>query len=603
MLRLDVAYMCAASDSIRILYIDNEPDSTGSDTTFLKRGDNRFTTETAASACGGLELLSEREFDCIISDYDPPQIDGIEFLETVREDYPFLPFIFFTGNGSEKVASEAISAGVTDYLRKRSGTDQCTVLRNHILNAVESHRSQQARTERNHKLRKYERMVNTMQEAACIYDANGHFEIVNEYLADWYGTTREEIEGRQSNLISHIRQQAEPDQYEELLAGNREEIHGELADEFPEHGHAILEYRLTPLIVNGSIKGAVGVARDITEHRERERELTQYKKIVETIDDGVYVVDEEDRFVMANDAYAEMFGYDRAELLGAPVSRIVDQSVAEQAQQLEAAMRRGTVDTPTIEAELPPSEGTRHYLEAKFALLPAPGNHEYRVGVVRDISERKEGEQELQRQNERLNEFASVVSHDLRNPLQLADGRLELARAECDSEHLEHVSRALGRMSTLIEELLTLARGGETVTDLERVDLAAIAEESWATVETAGATLAITTDQTIEADESRLKQVFENLVGNAIEHGDEDVTVTVGSLDNGFYIEDDGPGITEDTRDNVFDAGFSTTEAGTGFGLRIVHQVVENHGWEVAVTDSSEGGARFEITGVEFITE
>lgn len=158
-------------------------------------------------------------------------------------------------------------------------------------------------------------------------------------------------------------------------------------------------------------------------------------------------------------------------------------------------------------------------------------------------------------------------------------------------------------MNTLIEDLLTLARGDETVTDLERVDLAAIAEESWATVKTAGATLAITTDRTIEADESRLKQIFENLVGNVIEHGGEDVTVTVGSLDDGFYIEDDGPGIAEDARDNVFDAGFSTTEAGTEFGLRIVEQVVEDHGWEVAVADSSEGGARFEITGVEFIIE
>jgi signal transduction histidine kinase len=103
---------------------------------------------------------------------------------------------------------------------------------------------------------------------------------------------------------------------------------------------------------------------------------------------------------------------------------------------------------------------------------------------------------------------------------------------------------------------------------------------------------------TIEADDDRLQQLLENLLSNAIEHGGPGATVTVGRLDDGFYVEDDGPGIPWDDRGEVFTAGYTTAEEGTGLGLRIVKQVADAHVWDISVTDGSAGGARFEITGV-----
>jgi signal transduction histidine kinase len=95
--------------------------------------------------------------------------------------------------------------------------------------------------------------------------------------------------------------------------------------------------------------------------------------------------------------------------------------------------------------------------------------------------------------------------------------------------------------------------------------------------------------------------VLENLFRNAIEHGRSDVTIRVGTLsdETGFYVEDDGPGIPSDTRDEVFEQGYSTADDGTGFGLSIVREIAEAHGWEISATDSAEGGARFEIRGVD----
>lgn len=211
---------------------------------------------------------------------------------------------------------------------------------------------------------------------------------------------------------------------------------------------------------------------------------------------------------------------------------------------------------------------------------------------------RVEQRQQLETKNERLDEFASVLSHDLRNPLNVAEGRLELAQGEIDSEHFAPIERSHTRMRSLIESLLALARKGNDIGEFESVDIDSFAEKCWRNVDTKQATLETTTDQTIQADPDQLKQLLENLVRNAVEHGDRDVTITIGALDDGFFVEDDGPGIPPDDRDGVFDLGYSTADDGTGFGLAIVRRIAQAHRWEITVTDGADGGARFEITGV-----
>ena len=219
---------------------------------------------------------------------------------------------------------------------------------------------------------------------------------------------------------------------------------------------------------------------------------------------------------------------------------------------------------------------------------------------------RIERERELKRKNERLEQFTSFVSHDLKNPLNVADLRLELAMEDCDSEHLRDVAVALDRMETLTDDLLTLAKAGQHVDDVESIHLATLARTCWQTVQTADADLVVDADLTVLADRTRLKQLLENLIRNAVEHGtsdaeegESDVTVTIGALAGGFCVSDNGRGIPEADRDSIFEHGYSTADGGTGFGLAIVADIVEAHDWSIMVTDSDAGGARFEITGVE----
>lgn len=204
----------------------------------------------------------------------------------------------------------------------------------------------------------------------------------------------------------------------------------------------------------------------------------------------------------------------------------------------------------------------------------------------------------LERQNERLEEFASIASHDLRSPLGVLAGSLELAEETGDADHFERCWQAIGRMETLIDDLLTLARAGDDVAATESVSLLAAVQEAWATVETAEASLVIGGDRTLSADPGRLRQLLENLLRNSVDHGGESVTVTVAATDDGFYVADDGPGIPEADRTAVFDEGYTTAPDGTGFGLNIVRQVAHAHGWAVAVTESPDGGAQFEFSNV-----
>jgi signal transduction histidine kinase len=222
-----------------------------------------------------------------------------------------------------------------------------------------------------------------------------------------------------------------------------------------------------------------------------------------------------------------------------------------------------------------------------------------RLLLFSDVTESERHRRELERQNERLEQFASVVSHDLRNPLNVAKGRLDLARQGRDDDNLETVAQALDRMESLVADLLALARQGEAIGDTEPCSLRAVAEEAWANVDTDHATLRVADDRTFAADRTRLVQLFENVFRNAIEHAGEDATVTVGATEAGFFVEDDGPGIPDDQRDRVFEPGVTTTDGGTGFGLAIVASIASAHDWTIRAAESESGGARFEVGGVD----
>ena len=219
------------------------------------------------------------------------------------------------------------------------------------------------------------------------------------------------------------------------------------------------------------------------------------------------------------------------------------------------------------------------------------------VDVVTYELTREKFTNELKEKNQRLESFVSIVSHDLRNPINVASGRLDLYKETGEEENLQVVEQSLDRMERMITDLLWLSREGKQIGKTSEVSLQNVVDESWKYVSTKQAKMRFTNNVLLSADSDRLTQLLENLFRNSIEHGGKDVTIEIGGLDgdSGFYVEDDGPGIPDHIKSDVFESGVTTTDNGTGYGLAIVQQISEAHGWKVSVCDAENRGARFEF--------
>ncbi len=336
-----------------------------------------------------------------------------------------------------------------------------------------------------------------------------------------------------------------------------------------------------------------------------------------------------------NPAFEETFGYG-PEAVGEPLAELI----VPEDRRRDAVDRwlRADPDDGGVEVERLTADGDRRTLLFRPVVVTRGDGRIEGHGIYTDITERKRRERRLRHQNEQLEQFAGVVSHDLRNPLQVAQGRVEAALADADDErvreHLEAVQSANDRMERLIDDLLTLAREGQVVERQTPVRLNTVVDDAWTAVDSPEAALEVDCEHTIAADRSRLQQLLENLLRNAVEHGstsprstssredavehgstspdsqarqdadehgtdaDGSVTVRVGGLDDGFYVEDDGPGIPPEERERVFEHGYTSRTDGTGLGLAIVEAIADAHEWDVTVREGVDGGARLVITGV-----
>jgi signal transduction histidine kinase len=334
----------------------------------------------------------------------------------------------------------------------------------------------------------------------------------------------------------------------------------------------------------------VGLAVAVFRYRVLDVTHVGRQQFVEGMADPLVFVDDDDTVVFSNPTARRTFdvgsGWNRmktTEFFGSHAERILASD--------------GETQGTTIELD-------DQYFDVNSTAIQTPaGETGGRAIALREVTELKET-------NRRLDQFAAMVSHDLRTPLNHATHQINRLERERSDEGTEAVRESLEQMETITDGMLTLARAGEDVDTIKECSLAELAEEVWEALPTDGAELdSRAGDTTIEADQVRLFQLFENLFRNALEHTESPLTVRVGTLPEsnelgdgsnrvGFFIDDDGSGIPDNDRDAIFEHGYTTNDDGTGYGLSVVRQIVDAHGWEIHVTDGTDGGARFEITGV-----
>lgn len=295
------------------------------------------------------------------------------------------------------------------------------------------------------------------------------------------------------------------------------------------HVFQLMTADLTPVALSITTVALWGA---MTRYRLADLSPIALRTMFESISPGVYVLDRQDRIVDLNAVGREMIGA-TDDVIGTSFWDVVPAAFVDRFRDLDdhrEIIAAGTEALAGVE------ESDVGYYDVRVTPINLDrGRKGGRLFVVDDVTEQERRRQQLKRQYEQLEKFSSVVSHDLRNPLNVALGNLSLAREEeVDSEYLDHTHRALTRMETLIDDLLALAHGGSRITDPEPVDLAAVVAEVWENVDTKQATLENRSEMNILADQSRLHQLIENLVRNAIEHGGETVTITIGDAEGGI---------------------------------------------------------------------
>ncbi|MEZ3116445.1 PAS domain S-box protein [Halobaculum sp. MBLA0147] len=300
---------------IRVLHVDDDPEFLGLAQTLLERADDRLAVETAPGADEGLSRLADGRFHCVVSDYEMPGRDGIAFLEAVRERDEQLPFVLFTGRGSEAVASDAISAGVTDYLQKETGTDQFDVLANRITNAVAGDRAR----------RQLDVLVDNLP--GIVYQHRDE--------PEWLLTL---IRGNCEELMGYTPEELASDVElaEQAIHPDDRQFHNEtLREGLAEDGSYELTYRV--LHADGSERWVLdsgqrheapfgdgnmfsGVLVDVEETKRYERELQTTKRRLDAILDHtatpLFVKAADGRYLLVNRGYRDLFDLDPDEAIG-----------------------------------------------------------------------------------------------------------------------------------------------------------------------------------------------------------------------------------------------------------------------------------------------
>ena len=581
-------------DAIRVLHVDDDEQYGDLVATYLEHENERFEVELVRSAADALDRLERECPDCVVSDYEMPGIDGIELLQSVRETHPNLPFVLFTGKGSEEVASEAIAAGATDYLQKQSGSDRYELLANRVENAVEQYRSR-------HELERERSRMQFALEAtdAAVWELDpktGEMEI-QPPICPLLDTTIESVEAFLDEIHPADRSRVR----ETVDAAARSGESYSVQFRFPDDGDVRWgEMTGRTIHEDDDVAFQTGITRDVTTLKERKR---RFETLTSNLPGMAYRCLNEPEWPMEDvrGDVASFAGYTAAELetgeteWGSDVVHPDDRDWVW--DEVQSSLAPGASFELTYRIVTDDDE-TRWVWERGRGIYGPEGELEAIEGFITDITDRKRRERRLERQNERFDRLASVISHDLRSPISTVRGRLELARETGDPDHLDDALSAVDRLEELREDLVGILHDGTIVGETEPVDVAAAATTAWEGVNHPdGSTLDPVDEPTVEGDPDAVTRLLQNLLSNAVEHADGATVVRVGACDGGFYVADDGPGIAATGREDVFTPGFSTNPDGTGMGMASVAQIVDEHGWTIDVTDADAlDGARFEIS-------
>ena len=576
---------------ISLLYVDDEPDLLDLCKLFLER-EGEFSVVTVPSAREGLQILAQGMTDAIVSDYQMPGMDGIEFLKQVRSEYKDIPFILFTGKGREEVVIEAIENGADFYLQK--GGDpraQFSELSHKIRQAVRRKKAEE-------ELRMMKATVSNAAEGILWINKDGGIAFFNDTICSMLGYTREEF----SRLsIGDINPRFIDNHLGTLWPGMSERKYLTVQDTHrKKDGSCIPVEILLNYIEFGPQAYVFAFVRDITDRKRADDELkSAYEKnkgLMDYANDAIYIADAETGMLLdANNKTQALIGRTLPEIQTMHESQLHPK---EEEEKYRAYFKKHAREGMGLQEEVVVDQlGNRIPVIVSAAILNL-GGRRCMMGIFHDISDIRKAHDALQLANKKLNLLAEITRHDIRNKLTVLGGYLELFT---DHPPEPQHSMYLAKLKTAVKMIAENIEFTKLYQDL------GVVEPKWQNVTDLFYRVCIHIDirkirfeapadgLEIFAD-PLLERVFYNIIENAVEHGDRVSVVRLFSEEssNGLLIriEDDGIGIPVHDKEMIFERGFGKN---TGLGLFLSREILSITNIDIKESGEFQHGARFEM--------
>jgi PAS domain S-box-containing protein len=576
---------------ISLLYVDDEPDLLDLCKLFLER-EGDFSVVTVTSAKEGLRILTEGMIDAIVSDYQMPGMDGIDFLKQVRADFKDIPFILFTGKGREEVVIEAIENGADFYLQK--GGDPRAQF------SELSHKIRQAfrRKKAEEELRMMKATVSSAAEGILWINEDGGITFFNDTICSMLGYSREEF--------SHLTIQDINPRLIDNRLGSLWPVMSRRKYLTVQDTHRRKDGSLIPveILLNyiefGPQPYIFAFVRDITDRKHAEDELkSAYEKnkgLMDYANDAIYIADAETGMLLdANNKTQALIGRTLAEIQTMTEYQLHPK---EEEEKYRAYFKKHVREGMGLQEEVVVDQsGTRIPVIVSAAILNLSGR-KCLMGIFHDISDIKKAHDALQLANKKLNLLAEITRHDIRNKLTVLGGYLELFT---DHPPEPQHSMYLNKLKTAVKMITENIEFTKLYQDL------GVVEPKWQNVTDLFYRVCIHIDirkirfeapadgLEIFAD-PLLERVFYNIVENAVEHGDRVSVVRLFSevSSDGLLIriEDDGIGIPTHDKEMIFERGFGKN---TGLGLFLSREILSITNITIKEAGEFQHGARFEM--------
>ncbi len=588
----------------------------------------------ASSVSEARTILESERFDIVVSDYSLTDGTALNILDAVKN----IPVIITTGTGDEEMVTSAWKAGAYDYLPKDLERNYLKAIPKTIENAIKSKQMEEAL---DRKQKNLEAIFDAAPVGMLLADENMNITHVNHAIRQMVRRdavhVHERLIGNALGCINCTRggQQCGRNPacavcaFRKMVKGVLDS--GRSVHDVEVHSTFMIDGKETPLWVRVSAEPVlidghryvVVAVDDITERKKAEQKLLlvedRYRTIFENSAVAITMADEQERLISWNRFTETLLNMGSEDLCLRPVKSLYP---VEDWERIRACNVRQKGMQHHLETRMIRKDGSLIDVDISLSVLKGPGGETTgSIGVIRDITERKRAEtrqaglvREVGNINQELNDFASIVSHDLKAPLR---GLENLAHwiatdyadklGESGTEQMNLLLSQVDWMYQLIEGVLEYSRIGRIKEDKVRVNLNELVPKIVEMV-CPPENIAVTIEMglpTIECEQTRITQVFQNLLSNAVKYMDKPQgSVRVGCAEeDGFWkfsVTDNGPGIEERHFEKIFKI-FQTLSPrnkseSTGVGLTIAKKIVDLYGGRIWVESKVGEGSTFFFT-------